>query len=190
STGGQVDTRLSVTGALTDPTINGEVRLVNGELRLREARIVAGELNAVAVLARSNAFLTSLSGTVNGGKLSGSGQVRYAPEVSGQFMANVTGMAMNFPEGLRTEVDSSLELTTSVKDGASANRLSGLVTIKRGAYREPLALITGVLNNLQRSETTTGTPPSPFLQSLTLDVRVMSDEDLVIDNNVAKAQLG
>ncbi|HZL94667.1 MAG TPA: translocation/assembly module TamB domain-containing protein, partial [Vicinamibacterales bacterium] len=33
-------------------------------------------------------------------------------------------------------------------------------------------------------------PPSPFLQSLALDVRVVTDEDLVIDNNVAKAQLG
>ena len=190
STAGQVDTRLSVTGALNEPTINGEVRLANGELRLREPRVVASELNAVAVLARSNAFITSLSGTVNGGKLSGSGQVQYAPELRGQFMANVSGMAMNFPEGLRTEVDSSIELTTTVEDGAQANRLSGLVTIKRGAYREPLALVTGLLNNLQRAGTTTGSPPSPFLQSLTLDVRVITDEDLVIDNNVAKAQLG
>ena len=97
---------------------------------------------------------------------------------------------MNFPEGLRTEVDSSIELTTTVEDGAQANRLSGLVTIKRGAYREPLALVTGLLNNLQRAGTTTGAPPSPFLQSLTLDVRVITDEDLLIDNNVAKAQLG
>ena len=105
-------------------------------------------------------------------------------------MANVSGMAMNFPEGLRTEVDSSIELTTTVEDGAPANRLSGLVTIKRGAYREPLALVTGLLNNLRRAGTTTGSPPSPFLQSLTLDVRVITDEDLVIDNNVAKAQLG
>jgi outer membrane protein assembly factor BamA len=190
STAGQVDTRLSVTGVLNAPTINGEVRLANGELRLREPRVVASELNAVAVLARSNAFITSLSGTVNGGKLSGSGQVQYAPELRGQFMANVSGMAMNFPEGLRTEVDSSIELTTTVEDGAQANRLSGLVTIKRGAYREPLALVTGLLNNLQRAGTTTGAPPSPFLQSLTLDVRVITDEDLLIDNNVAKAQLG
>ncbi len=190
STAGQVDTRVSVTGALTDPTINGEVRLTNAELRLREPRIVAGELNAVAVLARSNAFITSLSGTVNGGKLSGSGQVQYAPELRGQFMANISGMAMNFPEGLRTEVDSSIELTTSIQDGEQANRLSGLVTIKRGAYREPLALVAGVLNNLQRSGMTTGSAPSPFLQSLALDIRVITDEDLVIDNNVAKAQLG
>jgi len=189
TTAGQVDTRLSVSGALTEPTINGDVRLANGELRLRDPRIVASELNATAVLARGNVFITSLRGTVNGGMLSGTGQVQYTPEVQGQFTSNVTGMAMNFPEGLRTEVDSSLELTTTVKDGAPANRLSGLVTIRRGAYREPLALVTGLLNNLQRSGTTTGAPPSPLLQSLTLDVRVITDEDLIIDNNVAKAQL-
>jgi outer membrane protein assembly factor BamA/autotransporter translocation and assembly factor TamB len=190
STAGQVDTRLAVSGALTEPTLNGEVRLADGELRLREPRVIANELNAVAVLARSNAFITSLSGTVNGGKLTGSGQVQYSPDIRGQFMANVSGMAMNFPEGLRTEIDSSIELTTAVEDGEQANRLSGLVTIKRGAYREPLVLVTGLLNNLQRTGTTTGNPPSPFLQSLALDVRVITEEDLVIDNNVAKAQLG
>jgi outer membrane protein assembly factor BamA/autotransporter translocation and assembly factor TamB len=190
TTAGQVDTRLSVTGALTQPTINGDVRLANGELRLREPRVVADELNAVAVLARGNAFITSLSGTVNGGTLSGAGQLQYSPELRGQFMANVSGMAMDFPEGLRTEVDSSLELTTTVKENTPANHLSGLVTIRRGAYREPLALVTGLLNNLQRSGTTTGGPASPFLESLTLDVRVITEEDLIIDNNVAKAQLG
>jgi outer membrane protein assembly factor BamA/autotransporter translocation and assembly factor TamB len=190
STAGQVDTRLSITGPVTEPTINGDVRLADGELRLREPRVVASDLDAVAVLARGNAFITSLSGTVNGGTLSGSGQVQYTPEVQGQFTANVTGMAMNFPEGLRTEVDSSLELTTTVKEGEPANRLSGLITIRRGAYREPLALMTGLLNNLQRTGTTTGSPPSPFLQGLALDVRVITDEDLVIDNNVADAQLG
>ena len=50
--------------------------------------------------------------------------------------------------------------------------------------------MTGLLNNLQRTGTTTGSPPSPFLQSLALDVRVITDEDLVIENNVADAQLG
>jgi outer membrane protein assembly factor BamA/autotransporter translocation and assembly factor TamB len=190
STGGQVNTRVSVTGALTQPTINGDIRLTNGELRLREPRIIASELDAVAVLARSNVFITSLNGSINGGTLSGSGQVQYAPDLRGQFMATISGMAMNFPEGLRTEIDSSIELTTMVEEGEQTNRLSGLVTIKRGAYREPLALLTGLLNNLQRVGTTTGSAPSPFLQSLALDVRVVTDEDLVIDNNVAKAQLG
>ena len=60
------------------------------------------------MLAAGSASLTALSGTVNGGKLSGSGQVAYFPDLQGAFTANVTGMAMNFPEGLRTEIDSSL----------------------------------------------------------------------------------
>jgi outer membrane protein assembly factor BamA/autotransporter translocation and assembly factor TamB len=190
STAGQIETRLSVTGPLTDPTVNGDVSVASGELRVRDPRIVAGDLNATAVLARGSAFITALNGTVNGGKLSGSGQIQYSPDIRGAFTANVTGMAMNFPEGLRTEIDSSLELTTEVKEGQPSNRLSGLVTIKRGAYREPLALLTGILGNLQRTGTATGSPPSPFLQSLALDVRVVTDADLVIDNNVAKAQLG
>jgi len=190
STAGQVETHLSVTGALTAPTVDGDIRIAGGELRLREPRIVASDLSATAVLAGRSAVITALNGTVNGGMLSGSGRVQYSPDIQGAFTAKVTGMAMNFPEGLRTEVDSSLELTTAAKAGALASRLSGLVTIRRGAYREPLALVAGVLNNLKRTGTATGSPPSLFLQSLTLDVRVVTDEDLVIDNNVADALLG
>jgi outer membrane protein assembly factor BamA len=190
STAGRVETHLSVSGALTAPTVDGDIRVADGELRLREPRIVASDLSATAVLAGSSAVITALSGTVNGGILSGSGRVQYSPDIQGAFTAKATGMAMNFPEGLRTEVDSSLELTVAAKEGALASQLSGLVTIRRGAYREPLALVAGVLNNLKRTGTATGTPPSPFLQSLALDVRVITDDDLVIDNNVAKAQLG
>jgi outer membrane protein assembly factor BamA/autotransporter translocation and assembly factor TamB len=190
TTAGQVETRVSITGNVTEPTINGDIQIIDGELRVREPRIVAGDLDATAVLARGNVFLTSLSGTVNGGMLGGSGQVQYSPELRGQFSVNATGMAMNFPEGLRTEVDSSIDFTTTLEEGEPSNRLSGLVTIRRGAYREPLALVAGVLNNLQRTGTTTGSPPSPFLQSLALDVQVVTDEDLTIDNNVARAQLG
>ncbi|HEU4687877.1 MAG TPA: translocation/assembly module TamB domain-containing protein, partial [Vicinamibacterales bacterium] len=190
TTAGQVNTRLSITGPLTEPTINGDLRLADGELRLREPRLVASDLDAAAVLARGNVFITSLTGTVNGGALFGSGQVQYTPALQGRLITDVTGMAMNFPEGLRTEVDSYLEFTTAVKEGEPANRLSGVITISRGAYREPLALVTGLLNNLQRAGTTTGSPPSPFLQSLALDVRVITGEDLIIDNNVADALLG
>src|SRR4026209_1061997 len=87
--------RPAVGGGWNRRAIAGEAGLAKGALRLREPRVVASELNAVAVLARSNAFITSLSGTVNGGKLSGSGQLQYAPELRGQFMVNVNGMAMN-----------------------------------------------------------------------------------------------
>ena len=162
TTAGRVDTRLAVTGALDDPVIDGEVRLVNGEIRLREPRIVAGDLNAVATLAKGSASVTSLTGMVNGGMLTASGEIQYAPELRAHVKASVTGTAMDFPRGLRTEIDSSLELTTTAKGGESAvSRLSGLVTVKRGGYREPLALVAGLLANVQRTARPVREPSLP-----------------------------
>jgi autotransporter translocation and assembly factor TamB len=193
TTAGRVEPRLSVSGPLAEPTVNGDIHLAGGEVRIREPRIVVADLDARAVLARGQAYLTTLTGTVNGGMLTGSGQLDYAPRLQGRFTVEAAGMAIEFPEGLRSEVDASIELTmASAADRAvPSGRLSGTVTVNRGAYREPLALVAGVLANLRRSTTTTASAErSPLLEQLVLDVRVITDEDLVIQNNVARAQLG
>lgn len=186
STGGRVETRLAITGPLDEPTIDGDVLLADGVVRLLEPRVLAEGLDVRARLEGSRAIVESLTGTVNGGSLTGSGEFRFGAGGQSRFTSTIEDMALEFPQGLRSEIDSTLELTMA-EDGG---RLSGSVTIARGAYREPLALVAGVLANLQRSANTTGAERSPFLDSLALDVRVITDEDLIIQNNVARAQVG
>ena len=64
----------------------------------------------------------------------------------------------------------------------------------RGAYREPLAVVGGLLAAMRaRRVAATGAPSSEdtaFLKQLALDIRVQTDEDLIVDNNYARAQLG
>jgi outer membrane protein assembly factor BamA len=192
TTAGRVRTRLSVSGALADPTLNGDLQLSDGELRLAAPRVVASDVDARATLARGRLYVSSLSGSVNGGRLSGSGRVQYAPTLDVRLTTTVEGMALEFPAGLRSELDTSLQLSaTAVAEQPATATLTGEVTIRRGAYREPLSLVTGVLANLRRSTTAPGTVAGPSaLEWLTLDVRVVTDEDLVVQNNVARAQLG
>jgi outer membrane protein assembly factor BamA len=190
---GRLEPRVQLTGSLDDLVLTGGLDLSGGELRLADPAVVVSQLEARAALTRGQVAVSSLSGTINGGTLTGAGELRYAPGVGGRFTADVAGMALNFPEGLRSEVDAdvALAVTTETGENLPDGRLSGTVTVTRSAYREPLALVTGLLGALRNSVATAAAQSdSVFLDRLALDVRVVTDDDLVIRNNVARAQIG
>src|SRR5205814_3453930 len=92
-----------------------------------------------------------------------------------------------------SEVDAMLQLDAMSAPGATApsGRLSGTVTVLRGGYREPLAVVGGLLTAL-RARRVAATGPveeDVFLRQLALDVHLVTDEDIVVDNNYARAQL-
>lgn len=189
--GGTLAPRVAVFGPLSSPSIDGELALEDGELRLREPRLVATNIDAFAVLSPQRARITSLSGIVNGGALSGGGELTYTPGVpgSGQLTMAVNGMGLELPDGLRSELDA--DLTLAVAGEPAAGRVSGTVSVVRGAYREPLAVVAGLLNTLRTERVAPVTARSGSLADrMRLDVRVVTDSDIVVDNNVARLQLG
>ncbi len=209
STAGRLEPRLSITGTIDDPRIDGDVNLSEGEIRVADPRVLVSDLAARTIVTRTTARITSLTGSVNGGALTGSGQVEYTPEtgVDAQLSAVVRGMALEFPQGLRSELDADLAFTTAagpplLPRGGSAvsfaeqtrptygGKLSGTVTVLRSIYREPMAVVTGLLAGLRTQRIAAATEPSPVLDALALDVRVLTDEDVIVDNNYARVQLG
>jgi outer membrane protein assembly factor BamA/autotransporter translocation and assembly factor TamB len=194
TTSGRIEPRLSITGAIDSPRVDGDVTLSGGEARLADPRIVAAELNARAVLSRTSARLVSLTGFVNGGALTGTGDAEFglnAP-LSARLATSLRGMALNFPEGLRTELNSALGMVvTSDAEGPSGS-ITGTVTFLRGAYREPLAVATGLLTalRLRRVVADSSSEARSLLNRLTLNIRVLTEDDVVVDNNVGRLQLG
>jgi outer membrane protein assembly factor BamA len=159
--------------------------------------VVATALAARAVVARTTAQLTQLSGSVNGGMLSGTGTVAFAPNspLEGTLALTVDGMAIEFPEGLRSELSAALGISVLVPvtdTAAPTGSVKGTVTVLRSAYREPLAVVTGVLNALRtrRLAAEAGAAEPSLIDNLVLDVRVLTDEDIVVDNNLGRLQLG
>jgi len=198
STAGRLTPKLSITGPLDAPRIDGDLALDAGEVRLVDPRIIVNGLTARAALTRTDMTLRSLNGSINGGSLTGSGNVAYEPEsgLTAHLAADISDMALDFPPGLRSEVDAMLQLDAAAPPDAAApsGRLSGTVTVLRGAYREPLAVVGGLLAALRaRRVAATGAASAEsdqFLQQLALDIHVQTDEDLIVDNNYARAQLG
>jgi len=195
ATAGRLEPRLSITGTLDDPRVDGDIVVTDGELRLADPRVIVSDLTARTVLTRTTARITELSGAVNGGPLTGDGTIEYNPDtgLETQLSTAVRGMALEFPQGLRSDLDADLDFAFQARPGnsadAGAGKLSGTVTVLRGAYREPMAVVTGLLATLRAQQLTANAEPSPFLEALALDIRLITDEDVLVDNNYGRLQL-
>ena len=203
ATAGVLRPRLSITGSLADPRVDGDLLLADGEARLVEPRVLLTALNGRAVLTRSTATLTALEGTINGGTLSVEGSAGFQPgaATTAQLAARIDGMALDYPVGLRSEIDGALQLEVTVPPGggvpAEAGHqgdavLRGTVTMVRGAYREPLAVVAGLLANARAATAAAaaGVEGAGLLDALRLDVRLLTDEDIRVDNNYGRFALG
>lgn len=192
---GMVEPHIAVTGAITSPVLDGDVSLVGGQIRLAEPQVVATELTARAVLSRSTAQIADLTGTINGGRLSARGELTFgtAGQAESSLTAEIRDMALEFPEGLRSQLDADLTLAVTAEGGDAplSGRLSGDVTVVEASYREPLAVVAGVLTALRNRGLTAGAASGDsFARRLALDVGVVTENDAIVDNNLARLQLG
>ena len=191
TTAGRMEPRLSITGPIDSPRIDGDVVVTDGELRLVDPRVVVSGMSMRTVLSRTSGRITALTGSINGGTLTGEGTIDYNDDgqLDLQLTSDIRGMALEFPEGLRSEIDAALGLSF-VAPEPMAGRLSGTVTVVRGSYREPLAVVTGLLAASRAQQLAAASEASPLLDALALDVRVVTDEDIFVDNNYGRFQLG
>ena len=198
---GRVEPRLSITGALDNPRIDGDLTLDGGEVRLADPRVLVSDLEARAVLNRTSAQITTLTGTVNGGTLTGGGSLSFVSTegLGAQLATTIRGMALEFPDGLRSEINADLNLAAASLVGGPegsepSGRISGTVTVVQGSYREPLAVVTGILAGMRAQALTTGaggvTEASPIMSALALDVRLITEDDVIVDNNYGRLNLG
>jgi outer membrane protein assembly factor BamA len=196
TTAGRLEPRLSITGSLDSPRVDGDVVLTDGEMRLADPRVIVSDLTARTVLTGTTAQITQLTGTANGGAVTGGGTVEYGSDAGVQAVltTGIRGMALEYPEGLRSEIDADLNFTFRAPPVGSgevaAGKLSGTVTVLRGAYREPMAVMTQLLATVRAQQLAADAESSPFLDALALDIRLITDEDIFVDNNYGRLQLG
>jgi len=192
TTAGRLTPRLSITGALDNPRFDGDMVVSGGELRLADPRILVSDLSARAVLTGMSARIVSLAGAANGGPLTGTGVVTLNPDggVEAQLSTSIQGMALEFPPGLRSEMNAALAVAMTMDGETPSGSVTGTVTVVRGSYRQPLAVVTGLLTTLRTRRLAAAADPSPVLESLNLDVRLLTDDDIIVDNNYGRFQLG
>lgn len=179
-----VDVRLG--GTTAEPDLSGTVTLIDAEVALASPRIVLSELAGKINLNSNRIDFGGLQGSANGGSLviDGGVRVRGFELTGGEVHIQASGMAIEYPRGLRSEVDALI--TYDVDEATPA--LRGDVRVQRGSYTQPISLAALARANNQAAVR----PPSgdSALDDMRLDIAVTTVEDLRVDNNYGRFEGG
>ncbi len=185
ATAGVADVALRVTGTPASPLADGTADIRNGEARLADPQVAVSNVQGHVVLSGDRVELAAAQGTINGGPFTATGTLEHRNfrPAGGSLVVNATDVALNVPQGFRTQVQSGLTLTIA----GDRTRVSGTVAIERGAYREPLSLAMSLLGAARQraAEVAVGGTPA-FAERVDLDVTLTSGEDLIVDNNYGR----
>ena len=101
----EVDVR--VAGTVAAPNLSGSIDLDSAEVALASPRLVISELSGPVTFEGARVELRGLSGSANGGLLViDGGLVLVGPDIGdGEFYVQAQGVAVEYPEGLRSEID-------------------------------------------------------------------------------------
>ncbi|HEV3196686.1 MAG TPA: translocation/assembly module TamB domain-containing protein [Bryobacteraceae bacterium] len=185
---GATEIHAAVTGTADQPQAKGYVQLADGQVSFDQPRIGIDGLNLRVDLEGTGATLSNLEGQINGGTLSGKGSVAYA---DGKLQATdvaiqADDLYLDFPAGLKTVSDVHLQ----VKSVGDRLALDGSVLVKEGGFTDDLYFDKGILaaitapRSLDLSE-----QRNPVLDSLRFNISVATQDPIVVQNNLAKAEL-
>ncbi len=187
TTGGAAEIDLRFTGPFAAPAIDGTLLVQDGELQSIDPQVVLDAVGGRILLEGGRLRVVDVAGSVNGGPFTLTGELRHEAFTitAGQLDFSGRQIALNVPQGFRTEVDAELVFQFE----AANPRLTGRATIQRGAYREPLSLAAGLVGAAQRRQVAAGRPEATWLDRLSLNVAISSAEDLIVDNNYGRLDL-
>jgi outer membrane protein insertion porin family len=184
--GGRADFDVQANGPIGEPAIEGEIRVQEGELAIRDPRLALTDLHGRVALTANRVRIVDLRGEANGGTLEISGDVAlegFRPS-GGTIGISGRGLAFEIPANLRSEVNA--DLTFAVSEEAPA--LTGKITVLRGSYRAPISLTGQLLSGVQFESAVPAEPG--FADRIRLSISVVSEEGVLIDNNYGRFEIG
>jgi outer membrane protein assembly complex protein YaeT len=188
SAGGAADIAVTAGGTMAEPEVNGTVEIANASILVDEPTLAVEALRTAITLDGRRLTLTSLGGTLNGGSLSGSGFIELGSGGVADADVNLTANSVvnDFPLDLRSVSTSELHLTA--QDGGL--RLSGTVTIADAGLTGDINFDEGILAALSaRRRLDLTEARNPLLEALEFDVAVRTTSPIVVENNLANAEL-
>jgi translocation and assembly module TamB len=181
---GTGDARLavSVSGSSAAPLVRGTLDLEGAGLRLRGFPHGVEGLRGRVLFTERSAELEGVSGTLAGGPLTLEGQLAYAAGQLRSYDIRSTGrgLALRYPEGLRSLIDAELRLFGD----AQQQWVTGTIGVRQALYTKRYDVASELLA-LRRALPASGVPSAGGAR---LDLRVQAPGTLRIDNNLATLQ--
>ncbi len=180
--------KLMARGTIADPEITGSVDLVNARAVSDEPNVAAENIYAHVDLEGKQIVLTRLEADVNGGTLTGSGDLTLGEGMLSDINIEITAkdIAYDAPLDLRSISDSNIKVT---KDGEDI-LVSGQVTIDEGGLTGDINFDTGLLAAMTaRRKLDLTEERNPLLERLRFNIDVNTASPILVDNNLARAEI-
>ena len=187
-TEGDSTLKLVARGTLAAPELTGTIDLKDGTAVSNEPRIAAENIDAHLDLAGRRISLTRFQADVNGGMVSASGAVTLAERTirDVNLDVSVTDIALDEPLDIRSLSDASLRVSRV----GDTILVKGSVTIEEAGQTSDVRLDAGLLARMgARRDRNLGQRQDPLLDRLRFDVSVATATPLLVDNNLARAEI-
>jgi len=135
---GQLQFDINAGGSKTDPTAEGQIRIVNASFSTPDASIGLSGANGVLTLRRDRLDITQFSGNLGGGAITASGGVAYRPAVQCNVILKGNDLRLLYPQTVRTDFSLNLAMTGNTDSAL----LQGQVSVNRISFTPDFDLST------------------------------------------------
>jgi hypothetical protein len=176
---GAMSLALDVGGTRDAPRMSGALEIDGGGLRLRGFPHGLEGVRGSVRLSEQGAQFENLTGTLAGGPIEASGRLAWAAGRLSRFdvEASGRGIALRYPEGLRSQLDAELRL---FGDGEQ-QWLTGDVDVRQASWTRRYDLASELLS----ATAVAPAAPAALSSGMRLDLRLRAPGTLRIDNNLA-----
>jgi translocation and assembly module TamB len=181
---GEIVIATTVRGTLSSPVMNGRIEVRNASFNYTGISNGISNANGLIVLNGNSASVQNLTAESGGGKLTLSGFAVMAGTPRFGLRANATSVRIAVQQGVSVVVDGDIRLAGV----ENASQISGTATIVRVAY----APRTDLGSFLTRAAPPVQAPsaPSPLLDNMKLDIRVLTSDALLVQASLAQSLQG
>lgn len=180
---------LTLGGTVAAPEAAGSIEVANGFIGMANPKVQAERLNVRIDLAKNQVRLSSLTGGLNGGTVEGSGgfSLRGTEVENLNLNLAMNGVYLDVPANFKTLSNATL----TVRSVGSRILLGGDVNIIDGSYTDAVNLDQGLLNALNSGSSSSDVAEerSPLLERLDYGIKIQTENPLLVDNNLAKAEI-
>ena len=173
---------VKATKSAAHPTVQGQLRVQNVNLRTPDAPVGLENLNGTLDINNDQVRITQLTGQAGGGQVSATGLIGYRPQLQMNVVLNTKGVRLRYQDAVRVVFDSGLNLVGN----SDASTLDGKVTIESLGFTQDFDL-AGLASQFQ-----TGTESAPsnsdLLNNMKLNIAVQSSQNLNLTSSTVNVQ--
>lgn len=164
--------QLDLDSSHASDNINGQIKIVNANLRTADAPLGLGNANGVINVTQTRLEISSFQGQVGGGTINASGAVAYRPSIQFHLGLAANNIRLRYPDGVRAILASNLALTGDPQ----SSQLNGQVKIERVSFTPDFDM-SSFISQFSGDSSDSGTPGS-FTQGMKLDIAVQSTSQM------------